>query len=183
MIDAGANLGFFSAAAAQHGAERVYAFEPMAGEIGRYLARVAEHYPQIQIVARALGDRTGGADMFSTELGYGGARLVGVPAGAGHSDEGYATRQVEVTTLDEFVRKEGLTRVDFIKADIEGAERLLLRGGRETLARFAPKLSLCKYHLPDDPEVMRELILQANPAYRIEERYGKMYAEVPAAAG
>ena len=74
---------------------------------------------------------------------------------------------------------DGLERVDFIKADIEGAERLMLKGAQETLRRFAPKLSICTYHLPDDKEVLEALIKQANPHYVIEHRWQKLYAHVP----
>ena len=74
-----------------------------------------------------------------------------------------------------------IPRVDFIKADIEGSERHMLMGARRVLKEFAPKLSLCTYHLPDDPQVMREIILDANPRYRIEERWKKMYAWVEGA--
>jgi hypothetical protein len=69
--------------------------------------------------------------------------------------------------------------VDFIKADIEGAERLMLKGAQKTLARFAPKLALCTYHLPDDPDVMEKLIMEANPNYKIVHKWFKLYAYVP----
>ncbi len=42
--------------------------------------------------------------------------------------------------LDSLVVELGLERLDRIKSDIEGAEVELLRGARETLARFKPKL-------------------------------------------
>ena len=73
-----------------------------------------------------------------------------------------------------------LTHVDFIKADIEGYERYMLEGAQETLRRFAPKLALCTYHFPDDPEVLAALITKANPAYRIVQRRAKLYASVNA---
>lgn len=47
---------------------------------------------------------------------------------------------VQVDTLDDFVEHLGLERLDFIKADIEGAEARLLAGGEQTLSRFHPVL-------------------------------------------
>jgi FkbM family methyltransferase len=89
---------------------------------------------------------------------------------------------VPAITLDSFVENNGIDRVDFIKADIEGAERNMLRGARNILRQFAPKLSICTYHLPDDPQVLREIVLDANPKYQIVEEYKKMYAWVPKGA-
>ena len=42
---------------------------------------------------------------------------------------------VEMTTLDRFCEKQELGVIDFIWADIQGAEGEMIRGGRETLAR------------------------------------------------
>ena len=85
---------------------------------------------------------------------------------------------VETITLDDFVKENNLERVDFIKADIEGFERNMLSGAQETLKNFAPKLALCTYHLPDDPEVMTKLIMQANPNYKIVYGKKKLYASI-----
>ena len=46
------------------------------------------------------------------------------------------------------------------------APRHALAGARETLARWSPRLALCTYHLPDDPEVIRREVFSANPGYR-----------------
>jgi len=69
--------------------------------------------------------------------------------------------------------------VNFIKADIEGFERHMLQGAQNLLKNQKPVLSLCTYHLKDDPIVMKELILKANPEYEIIQRRTKMFAYVP----
>jgi FkbM family methyltransferase len=77
----------------------------------------------------------------------------------------------ETITLDDYVAQRSLDRVDVVKMDIEGAERLALRGAARTLARFKPRLAICLYHLEDDPLVIPELILEANPNYRFGFRW------------
>ena len=54
----------------------------------------------------------------------------------------------------------------------------MMKGAVETLARDAPKISICTYHFKDDAEVLRGIIKGANPNYRISEKWKKMYAKV-----
>ncbi|NUT97854.1 MAG: FkbM family methyltransferase [Saccharothrix sp.] len=49
---------------------------------------------------------------------------------------------VRTDTLDRFVAANGIERLDFVKADVEGAELRVLQGGTETIERFRPKLLL-----------------------------------------
>lgn len=86
--------------------------------------------------------------------------------------------KIEITTIDTFVLDNNLTKVDFIKADIEGAEREMLEGAKLTLKKYAPKLAICTYHRPDDPEVLEKIILDANPKYKIVHIEKKLFAQV-----
>lgn len=45
---------------------------------------------------------------------------------------------IRLTTLDRFVAEAGVERIDFLKADVEGAELSLLEGGRESIERWQP---------------------------------------------
>ena len=58
----------------------------------------------------------------------------------------------ECTTLsiDDLVRERGVTKVDFIKMDIEGAEYDVLAGARDVLQRYRPRLAISLYHRPSD---------------------------------
>jgi hypothetical protein len=49
---------------------------------------------------------------------------------------------IEVRTLDAFAAAQNLTRLDFLKADVEGGEARMLMGGMKTLSALKPKLFL-----------------------------------------
>jgi FkbM family methyltransferase len=51
----------------------------------------------------------------------------------------------------KFVRQEKIAKVDFIKADIEGAEPDMLRGAVGILKEHFPKLLSRTYHNPNHP--------------------------------
>ncbi|MEK7752345.1 MAG: FkbM family methyltransferase, partial [Acidobacteriota bacterium] len=82
-------------------------------------------------------------------------------------DRNAGSIQVPLTTLDKLVAELKLERVDYIKMDIEGAEREALKGAAQTLRRFKPRLMLDSYHLPDDPEVLPKVIASMQLAYRL----------------
>lgn len=84
------------------------------------------------------------------------------PVDASRSD----LSRVQTISLDDYVRDRGLTKVDFIKMDIEGGERDALRGARHTLSTMKPRLAISLYHRFDDLFVLPEIILEANPSYR-----------------
>jgi len=66
--------------------------------------------------------------------------------------------KVTSITIDAFVEKEGISKIDFIKMDIEGAERGALKGAERTIRTFKPKLAISIYHLSDDYSVIPQII-------------------------
>lgn len=169
VIDAGAWIGDFSAYAANKGA-RVFAFEPDTKTF-RYLERTAAlNRPQeINVSRYALADSCTEMELFQ-----------GCDTGNRHlkcsNKQEIASETISTITLDEFVRLQNLDHIDFIKADIEGAERRLLAGAHETIRKFSPKIVLCTYHSVDDPEILEKIILEINPAYKIIQLQNKLFA-------
>lgn len=170
VIDAGAWIGDFSALAAAKGA-RVYAFEPTSLTYSVLLTTVKLNgFNRIIPIKKGLGDVDGYLPM-ALDPQNSGANSISFSRS---SD----IEEIEITTIDSFVSSHNLKRVDFIKADIEGAERAMLLGAKETLRTYAPKLAICTYHRSDDPIVLEKLILQANPKYTIIHLNKKLVAQV-----
>lgn len=67
--------------------------------------------------------------------------------------------------IDDYVAKEGLDKVDFIKMDIEGAELSALHGAVETIKAHKPKLAISIYHLYEDYVTIPQFIKQTCPDY------------------
>jgi FkbM family methyltransferase len=57
---------------------------------------------------------------------------------------------VPLRSIDYLVNTKEIEKIDFIKLDVEGAEMESLRGARESILRFKPKLAVSLYHKPND---------------------------------
>lgn len=136
LVDVGANIGLFSLKGAHLVGARglVLAVEPGAVSFARLSANLALNtLPQLRLVQAALSDREGEMALYHIPLGDDPQAFSLLPGG-GQS----ASETVRVTTLDLLAEGHGLTRLDCIKIDVEGAEPMVLAGGSATLARLRP---------------------------------------------
>jgi len=142
VIDVGAHAGQYARMFADIAADgQVLSFEP--GSYARsILKRAVWRHRNISIFPCALGRAP--AELIlrmpvkkSGSYGYGLSHTGKISQQATGR---YLEETVPVVTLDSVVREQGLQRVDFIKADIEGAEFEMLAGAQETLRRFQPVL-------------------------------------------
>ncbi len=81
-----------------------------------------------------------------------------------------STRFADAATLDSCIRDLSLTRIDFIKLDVDGHETMALRGAVETLSRFRPDIitELSPYILSERGSSLEEFISLLNGlGYRI----------------
>jgi FkbM family methyltransferase len=177
MIDAGAHIGSISAYGAYKGAT-VYAFEPIAETIEKLQETILLNKDlkgEINIQPFALSDKIGILKFNSNDEYSENSSSISYLK----DNREYKQKEVEVNSvsLDEWVEKNNIKKIDFIKADIEGAERYMLLGAKKVLRDMKPKLSICTYHLPDDKEVLEKIVLEANPNYKIFHGKSIMYAK------
>ena len=135
FLDIGANLGWYSVKAALRDPNlKIYAIEPIPS-LCRLLNRNCElnDTSQIKIFDIGFGKVNGRAEFFYSPT-------MSVAASLRNITERPDVEKVycQILTLDEFVRNEALTRLDFIKCDVEGAEKLVFDGGQQTLTKFRP---------------------------------------------
>lgn len=159
VIDCGAHVGVFTDMALRRGASKVIAIEPDPTNLECLRRNLAPEIASGKVVVYPKG-------VWSSE------KTLVLYTAAGNSgmnsmvmDQQAGKIEVPVTTLDQIVSELGIQRVNFIKMDIEGAEREALQGAAKTLGRDYPRLMLDSYHLPDDMHVLPGIIKAANPRY------------------
>jgi len=166
VIDAGAGITeppsfvLFAQAAGDNG--KVIGFEPnpfefkmLVNEISRRGLKNAEAYQ--------LGLWHKPDTLTLTLMGQASSLLSVKPAGETAKVE---TIKVEVVKLDDFVKEYKIDKVDFIKMDIEGAEKEALLGAENVLREHKPKLVLSAYHLPKDLFAIILLLDSFNLGYK-----------------
>lgn len=119
-------------------AGRVFSFEPAFFDV---LSRnvIVNDADNVTVVPCAVAATPGEQEFDVTDLGID-SRL----AEPGSCTDGSV--RVPVTSVDHFVAREDVARVDFMKLDIEGSEEEALVGAEQTLRRMRPRLSVASYH-------------------------------------
>ena len=54
--------------------------------------------------------------------------------------------KMKSTTIDKFVEENNIEKIDYIKMDVEGAERNILEDSIKTIKKFKPSLAIAIYH-------------------------------------
>ncbi len=75
---------------------------------------------------------------------------------------------VDTVSLDEIIGEESPS---FIKMDVEGAELEALKGAKEIIQTYKPKLAICVYHKYEDLDEIPRLLLEYNPDYHFYLRH------------
>lgn len=145
VLDAGANCGhlsiFFSKLVGKEGI--VFAFEPDAFNIKRINKNKelnADLTDNIKIEELLLWNENKLIDFY--EAGTVGSSAVWIP----DSDK---CVQKEAVRIDDWVIKNNIKKLDFIKMDIEGAEIEALDGCVQTIENLKPNFAIASYHIVD----------------------------------
>lgn len=143
VIDAGANCGhlslYYSKLVGKNG--KIYAFEPDMFNIVRIneniqLNKALEN--NIKIERLLLWNNNKLVDFY--EAGTVGSSAVWIP------DMNKCVKK-EAIRIDDWVQRNNINKLDFIKMDIEGAEIEALAGCIETINNFKPNFAIASYHI------------------------------------
>jgi len=137
VLDIGANEGFYTLLASHcvGATGQVVAFEPSPRERRRLrMNSWLNRFRNVRVEGKAVAAQEGEMKLFVVESRETGCNSLRPPGIQGST----SAISIEATTLDLFVRRNGLERVDFMKIDVEGAELSVLQGA-VTLLQAAPR--------------------------------------------
>jgi FkbM family methyltransferase len=137
VYDVGANLGYVSLVLAKRvGAQgQVIAFEPVPQTFALLKENVAlNKLSNIKLLNVAAAERSGEALIRMTDN-------LAVSSMVWHRNDPMAKElSIKTRAIDDLVNAGEIAAPSFVKVDVEGAEGLVFRGMRETLARTRPVL-------------------------------------------
>ena len=150
FLDVGANIGNH-ALYLRHQFEHVHCFEPNP-EAARRLRKNLSLNSATNITVHEIG------------LGERSASLPFLPAGPGHLGEGsfshsagHGQVMLSVRRGDDYLAEQHIDGIDFIKVDVEGFEREVLRGLRDTVQRHRPIVAFEYHGHMEPPETFAEI--------------------------
>ncbi|WP_166636555.1 FkbM family methyltransferase [Salegentibacter sp. 24] len=150
---------------------KVYSFEFIPGNIEIFNKNILLNprlNRRIQLIPHPVTDRAGDSIFFFDN-----------GPGSKVSSESFLEQAGDCTTesIDNFVKQNAIKKVDYIKMDIEGAEKLALEGAINTIKRFKPKLAIAIYHSLDDFATVPTWIMNLDLNYKIFIDHFSIHAE------
>jgi FkbM family methyltransferase len=138
-VDAGGSFGWYAVLMSQAvgNAGGVRVFEPIPRTAGVLEANLKRNACSNAVVHRvALAEADGHMDLYVPDIGVSGSLRL-------HDyDDAYEVFSCPVRALDSMADEGKWPKIDFIKADIEGAEFALLRGAERVIRRDRPLMML-----------------------------------------
>ena len=134
VLDVGANIGFTAILFGER-CRSVHAFEPSPTTFDLLKLNLAASGLK-NVVLHNLGLGESEIDSQITYLEH--FRAGGTVANKIEISDGYVMEPVKIARLDQRIQSLGISKLDFIKIDVEGYERSVLLGAKETLAKHKP---------------------------------------------
>ena len=135
IFDVGANFGWYSMnIALKYPNCKLYAFEPIPNTYHNFYENI-----QLNNFENILPSNIGLSDEEGSFMFYYDDTL-SVNASLTNVSDNKNIKNIEcfVSTIDLFIEKQKIKKIDFIKCDVEGAEFLVFKGGFKTIKRDKP---------------------------------------------
>jgi FkbM family methyltransferase len=164
VFDAGANEGILTLIYSKKvtSSGKVFAFEPDKINIKNFYYNLSlnKNTSNIRLEEKGLWNKTETIEFF--EAGTVGSSVF-------CQDKKSMKKFISAISIDDFVLTQKITKLDFIKMDIEGAEIKALEGSRYTIISLKPHFSIASYHLVENEvtyKKVEEFFTEMNYPYK-----------------
>lgn len=135
IFDIGANIGWYS----NHLSKKlpgatIYSFEP-----------IPETFAQVKRNTELNGAKNinlnnfAFSDAVQTLTFYYSPTITGASSSQNITENDNMVKlECQANTIDNFVKEKGITKLDFVKCDVEGAELMVYKGGPDTFEKYKP---------------------------------------------
>ena len=143
IIDIGANIGSTSLFFASINKKaQIFSFEPHPKTFKRAQKNISlNSFNNIKLINKGLGERIDKVKLFEINEKNPGMNRISTRK----LEQPYT--EIDIDTLDNYVKSAGIDKADFIKIDVEGYEHQVLKGAVNTLKKTKPVLYI---ELDDD---------------------------------
>ncbi|MCH1948748.1 FkbM family methyltransferase [Enterocloster sp. OA13] len=140
--------------------EKIICYEPDTQNVRKCEENLKRNLTQNKYIIIPKGNWSGVDQLFFNEEGTVASKI-----------DQRGTAVINVTSIDEDVKSGKISKITFIKMDIEGAEFDALKGVEKVIKEQSPKLGISVYHKRDDIFKIPALIRQFNPSYTFYLRH------------
>lgn len=141
IVDVGANIGLYTALGAKSMKKQgnIISFEPIPGniELLKENIKLNSLSSKVKIAAYAAGEDDRKLELYISQKSVGNHSA----GGAGARDYG-GMLEVQQTSIDNYLKKKSVKKVDLIKIDVEGYDGYVLKGALKTIADSHPALMI-----------------------------------------
>jgi len=161
VVDCGAGEGLFSLSIL-HRCRKIFAIEPHP-ILAECLRRTFSNNSSVAVLEVGLSDKIGKS------------RFICQGAASRISDD-QGDVMISLSTIDDLFFNRGI-QIDFLKADLEGHEINMLKGAKNTICAYRPKIAVTTYHYPHDARKIKEFLMGLDIGYKIKT-YGLVVEDV-----
>ena len=162
FFDVGTNAGSFIKALDSFRYSNVHCFEPHP----ILSAKTKEVYPHIVMNDFCLGNSDGTIDIYIPSLSVGLSSIIKRPI-FDHLNQEITVLNVKCQTLDSYCSEHTIQEIDFIKIDVEGAEKIVFEGAKGMLQSHCIKAGVFEIG-----ETLKDAGTSTEEVCRLLESYG-----------
>jgi FkbM family methyltransferase len=143
IFDIGANIGWFSLVCSKNFPKsKILSFEPIKHNFDFLLENVKlNNFSNIEAFNLGIAEKDDIVDFYFFPEGS----VIASQKNLINCNKAKATK-CTITTIDDFMFKKNIEKIDVLKCDVEGGELLVLQGGENAISNFLPIILIEMFH-------------------------------------